>query len=217
MNWVDIIILIVLATGLFKGLANGFVRGLFGLAALVLGIMFAAGNYEQVSDILLSKLAIGQQWQQVLAFLIIFVITLVLVNVVGNIVSKALKLTSLGWLDRLAGGLLGLIMSCLFVGMLLLLVVMAGLHTNNGVARSAVSPTVISVMDTVVEYAPDAVREKIEGHYVKLRLEWERARREPPPEEGEDKGGEERQQVAAVHVSPVLSRLPGMWGEACDA
>jgi len=186
MNWVDVIILIILAIGLFKGLANGFVRGLFGLAAVVLGIMFAAGNYEQVQDLLLSKLQIEPQWQAILSFMVIFAVTMLLVNVVGRIISRAMKLAALGWMDRLAGGLLGLVMACLFVGVVLLLLVMGGLHTMTGVTRSAVAPTVIKVVDTVVRYAPDAARETIEGHYVKLRLEWEKAKQEAPEKEEED-------------------------------
>ena len=195
MNWVDIIILVILATGLGKGLANGFVRGLFGLAAIALGIMIAAANYEQVTEVLFSRLQVAEQVQAILGFLLVFVIVLILVTVVGRIIAKALKLASLGWMDRLAGGILGLVMSCLFTGVLLLLVVMAGFGTNTGVSRSTVAPTVIGVMDTVVAFAPDVVREKIDEHYVKLRLEWERARREAPP--ADEDGGDE-QTVAAL-------------------
>jgi membrane protein required for colicin V production len=206
MNWVDIIIVIILAIGLFKGLANGFVRGLFGLAAIVLGIMVAAAHYEQVTEVLFTRLQIDPQGQAILGFLLVFVVVMILVTVVGRIISKALKLAALGWIDRLAGGLLGLVMSCLFVGVLLLLVVMAGLETNSGVARSTVAPSVISVMDTVVAFAPDSAREKIEAHYVKLRLEWERARREAPSEEE----GEEGETVAFLDPAPSASHPAGV-------
>lgn len=209
MNWVDIIILIVLAIGLVKGLANGFVRGLFGLAALVLGIMIAAAHYEQVTEVLFSRLEVGAQGQAILGFLLVFVIVLILVSVVGRILSKALKLASLGWLDRLAGGILGVVMACVFTGVLLLLVVMAGFQSNTGVARSTVAPTVISVMDTVVAFAPEGVREMIEEHYVKLRLEWEKSRREAP---GEGKEGEEQTQnvVFLETARPLAGALPAL-------
>lgn len=203
MNWVDIIILIILATGLIKGLTNGFVRGLFGLAALVLGVVIAAGNYERVTEILLSKLEVGPQLQAILGFLAVFVVVLILVSVVGSIISKALKLASLGWLDRLAGGILGLVMACVFTGVVLLLVVMAGFESNTGVARSTVAPTVIGVMDTVVSFAPDAVRETIESNYVKLRVEWEKARLEAP--EKDEEGSEETQGLASIATVPVFA------------
>ena len=203
MNWVDIIILIILAIGLFKGLGNGFVRGLFGLAALVLGVMLAAAHSEQVTELVFSRLQIDPQGQALLGFLLVFVVVLILVSVIGRVISKALKLAALGWLDRLAGAVLGLVVSCIFVGVLLLLVVMAGLETNNGVARSTVAPSVITVMDTVVAFAPDVAREKIDEHYVKLRLEWEKARKEAPREEEEGEEGEESETVTLLDAASV--------------
>jgi membrane protein required for colicin V production len=203
MNWVDIIILIILAIGFFKGLGNGFVRGLFGLAALVLGVMVAAANSGQVTELVFSRLQIDPQGQALLGFLLVFVVVLIVVSVIGRVISKALKLAALGWLDRLAGAVLGLVISCMFVGVLLLLVVMAGLETNNGVARSTVAPTVITVMDAVVAFAPDAAREKIDEHYVKLRLEWERARKEAPKDEEEGEDGEAEEAVTFLDAALV--------------
>ncbi len=215
MNWVDIIIVIILAVGLGKGLANGFVRGIFGIAALVLGIVIAAANYEEVVNTLFSRLQIGADARAILGFLLVFVVVLILVSVVGRIIAKALKLVSLGWMDRLAGSVLGLLMASLFTGVLLLLVAMAGLQTNAGLARSVVAPMVIRVTDTVVVFAPEMAREMIEKHYVKLRLEWEKARREAPSESEE---GEEEQSVALTNVpAPARAGWPGLGLAAGDS
>ncbi len=214
MNWVDIIIVIVLAIGLGKGVANGFVRGIFGIAALVLGIVIAAANYQEVVNTLFSRLQIGADARAILGFLLVFVVVLILVSVVGRIVTKALKLVSLGWMDRLAGGVLGLLMASLFTGVLLLLVGMAGLQANAGLARSVVAPMVIRVTDTVVVFAPDVAREMIEKHYVKLRQEWEKARREAPKSEE----GEEEQSVALTNVAaPARAGRPALGFAAGDS
>lgn len=214
MNWVDIIIVIVLAIGLGKGVANGFVRGIFGIAALVLGIVIAAANYQEVVNTLFSRLQIGADARAILGFLLVFVVVLILVSVVGRIVTKALKLVSLGWTDRLAGGVLGLLMASLFTGVLLLLVAMAGLEANAGLARSVVAPMVIRVTDTVVVFAPDVAREMVEKHYVKLRQEWEKARREAPKSEE----GEEEQSVALTNVAaPAGAGRPALGFAAGDS
>ena len=215
MNWVDIIIVIILAVGLGKGLANGFVRGIFGIAALVLGIVIAAANYQEVVNTLFSRLQIGADARAILGFLLVFVVVLILVSVVGRIISKALKLVSLGWMDRLAGSVLGLVMASLFTGVVLLLVAMAGLQANAGVARSVVAPMVIHVTDTVVVFAPDVARQMVEKHYVKLRLEWEKARREAPSESEE---GEEEQSVTLTNVAaPARAGWPGLGLAAGDS
>ncbi len=215
MNWVDIIIVIILAVGLSKGLANGFVRGIFGIAALVLGIVIAAANYEQVVNTLFSRLQIGADGRAILGFLLVFVVVLILVSVVGRIIAKALKLASLGWMDRLAGGMLGLVRARLFTGVVLLLVVMAGLQDNAGLARSVIAPPVLRVTDTIVMFAPDAAREMVEEHYIKLRLEWEKARREAPSE-GEK--SEEEKSVALTDVAaPARVGWPALGLAAGDS
>jgi len=208
MNWVDIIIVIILAVGLGKGLANGFVRGIFGIAALVLGIVIAAANYQEVVNTLFSRLQIGADARAILGFLLVFVVVLILVSVVGRIISKALKLASLRWMDRLAGGVLGLVIASLFTGVLLLIVGMAGLQANAGVARSVVAPMVIRVTDTIVVFAPDVAREMVEEHYVKLRREWEKARREAPSKNEE---GEEERSVTLIDVAaPARAGWPAL-------
>jgi membrane protein required for colicin V production len=186
MNWVDVIIVIILVIGLFKGLANGFVRGLFGLVALVAGIALAAGNYAQLRDALLFRLPATVQLQNIISFLLIFLVVLILISILGNIISRALKLAALGWIDRLAGGVLGLFMSSLFVGVLLLIVVMAGFQDVRAVARSTVAPGIVKVMDAAVAFAPAQARDRIEEQYLKLRLAWEKAREEPSEEEQQE-------------------------------
>ena len=208
MHWVDIIIVIILAVGLGKGLANGFVRGIFGIAALVLGIVIAAANYQEVVNTLFSRLQIGADARAILGFLLVFVVVLILVSVVGRIISKALKLASLRWMDRLAGGVLGLVMASLFTGVLLLIVGMAGLQANAGVARSVVAPMVIHVTDTIVVFAPDVAREMVEEHYVKLRREWEKARREG---RSKDEESEEEPSVTLIDVAaPARAGWPAV-------
>jgi membrane protein required for colicin V production len=213
MNWVDAIIVIILIIGLIKGLANGFVRGLFGLVALVLGIAIAAGSYAQVTEALFFRLPMGEQGQNIVSFLLVFLIVMLLVSILGNIISRALKLAALGWIDRLAGGVLGVFMACLFIGVLLMITVMAGFHENDAVARSTVAPAVISVMDSAVVFAPEEARLRIEEHYLKLRIEWERARLESEEEE-EQTDEEEGETYAALGVqagrlSPSMEPGPG--------
>jgi hypothetical protein len=89
-------------------------------------------------------------------------------------------------------------MSCLFVGVLLLVTVMAGFHEINAVARSTVAPSVVSVMDAAIVFAPEEARFRIEEQYLKLRAEWERAREEQEQEEGEEEEAEEGGTFAAV-------------------
>lgn len=193
MNAADIVILIILLIGIISGLARGFVRCLFGLAALVLGVMIAASAYHPLAEGPLSFVP-GEHGPEILSFVLMFLIVVIAVGVLGVIVSKALKLASLGWLDRLAGGVLGFVMSSIVAGVVILLAVLAGLESHRAMAGSAMAPAMLSVTDTIVSAVPEGAREPFERDYERLRRRWdlaqsryraEAAEPDSPPEESD--------------------------------
>lgn len=193
MNVTDVVIIVILLIGLFSGIGRGFVRGLLGLVALVVGIMIASGNYQRLADSVLSFMP-GDNTAEILSFALIFLIVILLVGLIGGIVSRALKRASLGWLDRLAGAILGVIIASVFVGVILLVAAMAGLQDQKLVAESRMAPRVIGVTDVVVSLLPGDIRAKIEEHYGKLRSKWEaveqtRARVVGAPDDRQGDGG----------------------------
>jgi len=187
MNFADVAIAIILIIGLFSGLAKGFVRGLFGLVALVLGIMIAAGTYERVSTGVLAFIP-GDRAPEVLSFVLIFLVVVLAIGLLGRIISKALKLAALGWLDRLLGGLLGVGMASIVVGLLLLVAVMAGFQDQKMLKESRLAPSVLRLTDVIVTFVPEDARERFEKSYDDLRDGWDRAgdREETENEESGD-------------------------------
>ena len=88
MNVADLLIAILLVIGLLGGMARGFIRCLLGLAALVVGIMIAAGYHAQFADAALSFIP-GKSAPQIVAFVVIFIAVIVLVGLVARLVAKA--------------------------------------------------------------------------------------------------------------------------------
>ncbi|MCD4691241.1 CvpA family protein [bacterium] len=175
MNVVDLIIVIMLAVGFVSGLARGLVRTLFGLAALVLGVAAAAGSFGFVASTILTFVP-GERAAGIIAFILVFLVVFFAIAFVGKLIAKALKLVALGWLDRLAGGLLGVVLSSIAAGVLLLLVVLGGFHKNPALAVSGLAPKVLGVTDAIVTFIPGSVREGFDKEYRSLRSEWEEAR-----------------------------------------
>ncbi|MBD3348398.1 MAG: hypothetical protein GF400_04270 [Candidatus Eisenbacteria bacterium] len=187
MNVADLVIWVILIIGFFSGLARGFIRGLLGLAGLFLGIMLAVGYYRPLSAGLLSFLP-GEQTPAIVSFVVIFLAVVIVVGIVAGLVAKALRLATLGWLDRLLGGVLGIGIASVVLGVLLLLAVLAGLESNPVLVGSGMAPRVMRVTDVVVSVLPEKARATVEEHYGKLRDEWEKAREReenlvvlPPP------------------------------------
>jgi membrane protein required for colicin V production len=177
MNVTDVVIIVVLLIGFFSGIGRGFVRGLMGLVALVAGIMIASGNYQRLADSVLSFMP-GENGPEILSFVVIFLVVVLLVGLIGRIISKALKQASLGWLDRLAGAILGIVIASVVLSVILLVAAMGGLDDQKLLVESRMAPRVIGVTDVVVSILPEDVRLRIDEHYGRLRSQWEAVRRE---------------------------------------
>jgi membrane protein required for colicin V production len=175
MNATDISIGVILLIGIISGIARGFVRGLFGLAGLILGVMIAAGNYEWAGRTVLAFVS-DARLRTVLAFVLILLVVLVLFSLLGKLLSKAVHLAELGWMDRLAGAVLGLLTASILSGMLLMLVVLGGVHGERFLVDSVLSPKVLAVTDAVASIFPGAAQSRIERAREELRREWNRER-----------------------------------------
>lgn len=177
MNVTDVVIIVVLLIGFFSGIGRGFVRGLMGLVALVVGIMVASGTYQRLAGSALSFIP-GDKGPEIVSFAVIFLVVVLLVGLIGRIISRALRQVSLGWLDRLAGAILGIVVASVILSVILLVAAMADLEDQKLLAESRMAPRVIGVTDVVVSIFPADVRLRIEEHYGKLRSKWESVKRE---------------------------------------
>ncbi|MGB7549212.1 MAG: CvpA family protein [Terracidiphilus sp.] len=114
MTLADWIIVVILAGAVVSGLTQGFLRSVFSLGGLLLGLVLAAWNYGRVAA-WLKPLVRVEHVASAVAFLLIAIAVMVLCGVVGSILSKAVHKIGLGCLDRLAGAVFGLFQGALLV------------------------------------------------------------------------------------------------------
>ena len=129
MNTVDLILLIFLGIGAVRGFRRGFILEIASVLALILGI---AGGFHLLHlgmTFLASRFEISDEFLPVLSFLLIFVAIILLVNLIGKLIKKALDLTALGGLDRLAGGILGFVKWAFALSVLIWILSVAGLDS----------------------------------------------------------------------------------------
>jgi len=104
MNWLDIVIIVVTLLLGMLGLWRGVIKTVFGIAGLIGGIALAGHYYLPLASILSPAEAI---WSRIAAYLIILVATLIIASIVGWFVARLVHITTLGWVDRLIGFVLG--------------------------------------------------------------------------------------------------------------
>lgn len=96
----DILIAALGFMAIMQGLRNGLVMAVFSLLALVAGLA-AATKLSAVVAVRLS--ATGYTWLPFLSFLLVFITVVLLVRIAGNIMQRAVQWSLLGWVNRLAG------------------------------------------------------------------------------------------------------------------
>ena len=120
MNWLDIVIILILAGGLASGFKNGFVGELASLAGLILGIWGAVKFSWWTADIL-ESFGLKFSIMPIISFIVTFLIITIVMQVIAGIVSKLLEAISLNWINRIAGIFAGVFKAAIFVSVILLL------------------------------------------------------------------------------------------------
>jgi membrane protein required for colicin V production len=118
----DWIIVAVLVLSVIGGLSQGFFRSVFSLAGLIIGLAVAAWNYGRVAALLLPYLK-NEAVDDTIGFILIALVVMGIAGLIGTVLHKTFHRMGLGCLDRLAGGVFGLIQGTVFVTLCILVAV----------------------------------------------------------------------------------------------
>jgi membrane protein required for colicin V production len=119
MNVLDIIILIVLAWGAFRGFTQGFILQIVTFIALIIGIWASIAFSDPMSEFLTKNMDITGKYLPVLSFILIFVLVIVVAHLIGMLLTRFVEIASLGWLNRLGGIAFGVLKMAFIVSVLL--------------------------------------------------------------------------------------------------
>ncbi|MFA6126575.1 MAG: CvpA family protein [Bacteroidales bacterium] len=120
MNWLDIVIILILAGGLASGFKNGFVGELASIAGLVLGIWGAIKFSWWTAD-LLEGIGLKFSLMPIISFIVTFLIIVIITQIIAGIVSKLLEAIALNWLNKIAGIIAGICKAAIFTSVILLI------------------------------------------------------------------------------------------------
>ncbi|MEA3192479.1 MAG: rane protein required for colicin production [Betaproteobacteria bacterium] len=107
MSVLDLAAIGVIVGSVGLGIWRGFTREVMSLAGWVLAFLAANTVAGPLGDMLPVSIA-SPEVRVLIAFLVVFVLTLIAAAIVGMIVSKFLKAAGLSGVDRTLGGLFGL-------------------------------------------------------------------------------------------------------------
>jgi membrane protein required for colicin V production len=107
MNYLDLIIAVPLLYGLVKGFANGLIKEVTALISLVVGVYVAINFSEFLEPKFIEVLGGYQEFVPVLAFGVLFLVSVFFIRTLGYVVDKLTKALALGIVSRVLGGVFG--------------------------------------------------------------------------------------------------------------
>lgn len=113
MNALDIIIIIVFALCVIRGIFQGLLQGVSSLAALLVGL-FLAKRYYLATTVLLTRIHIPDA-NGIVGYLVVFLIFFVGIKLIFFLLAKLTKTAGLSIVDRALGSILGFIKGGLYI------------------------------------------------------------------------------------------------------
>lgn len=118
---IDLILGVLLIFGLIKGFLNGLFVEVASLLALVLGVYGAINFSYYISDYINPKIPWNEQTMNIVAFSITFIIIVLAITIAGKALTKIADFAFLGMINKLLGGVFGLLKTALILSVLLLI------------------------------------------------------------------------------------------------
>ena len=116
MGFLDIILGVLLAIAMFKGIKNGLFVELASLVSLLLGIYAAVKFSNFMKEFLAGFVKWNPNTIQVVAFILTFILVVIAVSLLGKFLTGIADLAFLGWLNSLGGGFFRVLKTILIIG-----------------------------------------------------------------------------------------------------
>jgi membrane protein required for colicin V production len=164
MSFIDIVIIILLAGFVWKGVRLGLIEGIGGIIGLFVGVFLAGHYYQQVGEIFKTVLFGSETLATITGFLVVFILVNRLVALIFWIIDKIFNIIAiipfLKSINRLLGGIFGLIEGLIFIG--IIIYVLAFFPLTGGIGRSVENSKFAGIFQTVGKIAspfiPDSIK-----------------------------------------------------------
>lgn len=165
MSAIDIILAIFLLYFAFKGFSSGLLISVATLAGLVLGFYAASYFSEFTANWLLNDMGLKSGNIRLIAYIVTFVIVVILIFLLGKFMTGVVKTVGLGIVNRLAGALFGIAKGLLIASFVFLL--FARIDPNESLFTASQKSG--SVLYKPVSVVAPAVIPVLQKYYIKVQ------------------------------------------------
>lgn len=164
MNIIDIIVGISLLIGVIIGIKNGFFIELASIAGILLGFYLA----DKFTLFIIEYLSISGEYAFEIGYIIMIVLVIFAVWLLAKALTELFSAINIGFINRIAGGLVGGLKVVLIMSILAKLL-NAGIIGEQTISKSYLYPKLICVSDTVYPYLEKSIDKTV--NYFKEKID----------------------------------------------
>lgn len=175
MNWLDIVLLLILAWSIATSFRRGLTREVLGLASVVAALLLALWFYGTAGGYLAPYLS-SRSLANLAGFLVVFAAVMLLGSLAGFVLGKFLRVTGLSIVDHALGAAFGALRGTL-IGVVLIMAIMAfssGDRPPSSVVRSRFAPYVAGAARVVASIAPHELKDGFRKTHAQAKAAWGR-------------------------------------------
>jgi membrane protein required for colicin V production len=172
-NWLDIVLIVVLAFSTIQSLRKGFSREIVGLAASLAALVLAMWFYGMAGTFIAPYVG-SPRTANLLGFVLVIIAVLLVGSLIGWIVSRFLRTIGLSFFDRLLGAVFGFARGLLITIAVLTAVMAFGPRADNNptpeaVVHSRIAPWVLEASRWFVAIAPMELKQSFRERYSQVK------------------------------------------------
>ena len=118
---------------IITGLSKGFVAQVISLASLLVGVWAAFRFSAPLAELLEKYITLEPSVLNIIAFTLTVIVTVLILNLIGRLITKVLQMAALGWANRLLGLAFAIFKAALVVS--LLIFIFDPLNTQFGLVK----------------------------------------------------------------------------------
>lgn len=172
LNWLDIVIIVIVALSVAEGVAKGFARVGIGFAAALIGLILSVWFYGSAGYYVRPYVS-HEGIANFIGFCLVFVGVLIAGGLVGAVLSRLFKWAGLSWMDRLFGAFFGVFRGLVgAIALVLIMVAFTPRGAPKSVEHSYWAPDLLGAADVIVEFAPRQLKDDFFTSYEQLKKIW---------------------------------------------
>lgn len=160
MFWYDIFTIAIIAAGFLYGFLKGIISEIFALAGLVIGFIIAI-KFSFIIQPYILPLVKKETVALIISFILLFLVSAVIIIAFGIFFKKTIRFIRLSWLDRVIGGVFGLVKGVIIAGLISLLIFAFFPGGKAFIKKSTLGRYTITVVRIAIYLLPEKVQKKL--------------------------------------------------------